>query len=136
MGHLPSWSRMSSPMLVSPDIWSQALNSTSTVTPHGTSTPTSRGCLKPHTSSRSRRGGLAINRAVRITHRLFIRRLRLSSDQHPAPITILSIKPQTLLHKTRPGKSTSNLYTSTAKTRVEDRKVSMHFYALHFIYGH
>ncbi|XP_019174097.1 PREDICTED: protein TPX2-like [Ipomoea nil] len=36
---------------------------------------------------------------------------------------ILSIKPQTLLHKTRPGKSTSNLYTSIAKTRAEDRKI-------------
>nr|GMC95597.1 protein TPX2-like [Ipomoea batatas] len=44
---------------------------------------------------------------------------------------ILSIKPQTLLHKTRPGKSTSNLYTSTAKTRVEDRKLDLALY-LHY----
>ncbi|XP_019172271.1 PREDICTED: protein TPX2 isoform X2 [Ipomoea nil] len=46
---------------------------------------------------------------------------------------ILSIKPQTLLHKTRPGKSTSNLYTSTAKTRTEDRKIYVREPAAPFI---
>nr|GLL45448.1 protein TPX2 isoform X2 [Ipomoea trifida] len=46
---------------------------------------------------------------------------------------ILSIKPQTLLHKTRPGKSTSNLYTSTAKTRIEDRKIYVREPAAPFI---
>ncbi|XP_019174236.1 PREDICTED: uncharacterized protein LOC109169800 [Ipomoea nil] len=46
---------------------------------------------------------------------------------------ILSIEPQTLLHKTRPGKSTSNLYTSTAKTRTEDRKICVREPAAPFI---
>ncbi|XP_019186779.1 PREDICTED: protein TPX2-like [Ipomoea nil] len=39
----------------------------------------------------------------------------------------------TLIHKTRTGKSTSNLYTSTAKTHTEDRKIYVREPAAPFI---